>query len=104
MMFTGGETGIEEDLARTLALRRQCDELRNGAADFSAAVFDDEALFAVLRYRGPSGVLVIVNLSPRHINSACELRGGWRVAGTGPRSPLHVELDPFGLALLDVGT
>ena len=47
MMFTGGETGMEEDLARTLALRRQRDELRDGAADFSAAVFDDEAVFAV---------------------------------------------------------
>ena len=102
MMFTGGETGMEEDLARTLALRRQRDELREGAADFSAAVFDDEAVFAVLRYRGRFGVVVAVNLSSREISAACEVRGGWRVAGTGTDGPSHVELDPYGLALLDV--
>ena len=102
MMFTGGETGMEEDLARTLALRRQRDELREGAADFSAAVFDDEAVFAVLRYRGRSGVLVVVNLSSREVSAACEVRGGWRAAGTGTDGPSHVELDPYGLALLDV--
>ena len=52
MMFTGGETGMEDDLAGALALRRRRVELRDGAADFSAAVFDDEAVFAVLRYLG----------------------------------------------------
>ena len=84
MMFTGGETGMEEDLAHTLALRRQRDELREGAADFSAAAFDDKAVFAVLRYRGRAGVLVVVNLSPREIGAAFELRPPWRVAGAGP--------------------
>ncbi len=102
MMFTGGETGMEEDLARTLALRRQRDELREGAADFSAAVFDDKAVFAVLRYRGPAGVLVVVNFSSREISAACELRGGWRITGTDSDRPSHVELAPYGLALLDV--
>ncbi len=102
MMFTGGETGIEEDLARTLALRRLRDELREGAADFSAAVLDDEAVFAVLRYRERSGVLVLVNLSPRVVSAACEVRGGWQVAGAGADGRAHVKLDPYGLALLDV--
>jgi hypothetical protein len=102
MMFTGGEAGMEEDLARTLALRRQRDELREGAADFSAAVFDDEAVFAVLRYCGSAGVLVIVNLSPREVTAACELRGGWRAAGTGTSGPAYVELGPYDLALVDV--
>ena len=102
MMFTGGEAGMEEELARTLALRRQRDELRDGAADFSAAVFDHEAVFAVLRYRGGSGVLVTVNLSARQINPACELRGGWRFAGTETEGPRHVDLGPYGLALLEV--
>jgi Alpha amylase, catalytic domain/Domain of unknown function (DUF3459) len=102
MMFTGGETGIEEDLAHTLALRRQRDELREGAADYSAATFDDDAVFAVLRYRGRAGVLVMVNLSPREVNAACELRGEWRTAATDSEMPMRVELDPYGLALLDV--
>ena len=88
MMFTGGETGMEDDLARTLALRRQRDELREGAADFSAAVFDDEAVFAVLRYLGRAGVLVVVNLSSREVSAACELRGGWRTEGTDTDGPV----------------
>ena len=102
LMFTGGETGMEEDLARTLTLRRQRDELREGAADFSAAVVDDEAVFAVLRYRGRSGVLVLVNLSARAVSAACEVRGGWRLTDAQTDGPMQVELDPYGLALLDV--
>jgi glycosidase len=94
---------MEGDLARTLALRRQRDELRDGAADFSAAVVDDEAVFAVLRNRGPAGVLVLVNLSPRKVSAVCKVRGGWRATGTGTDGLVHVELDPYGLELLDVG-
>jgi glycosidase len=102
MMFTGGEAGMEDDLARTLALRRQRDELREGAADFSAAVFDDEAVFSVLRHRGRAGVLVVVNLSSREVSAECELRGGWRAEGTGTDGPSSVQLGPYALALLDV--
>jgi hypothetical protein len=102
MMFTGGETGMEEDLARTLALRRQRAELREGATDFAAAVLDDEAVFPVLRYRGRAGVLVLVNLSPRAVRTACSLRDGWRVAGPDPHGRAGVELDPYGLELLEV--
>jgi glycosidase len=102
MMFTGGEAGMEDDLARTLALRRQRDELREGAADFSAAVFDDEAVFSVLRHRGRAGVLVVVNLSAREVSAECELRGGWRAEGTGTDGGSSVQLGPYALALLDV--
>jgi hypothetical protein len=102
LMFTGGEAGMEEDLARTLALRRQRDELRVGAADFSAAVVDDAAVFAVLRHRGRAGVLVLVNMSARAVSAACEVRGGWRMTDAHPHGPVQVPLDPYGLALLDV--
>jgi len=102
MMFTGGEAGMEEDLARTLALRRRRDELREGAADFSAAVLDDEAVFAVLRHCGRAGLLVLVNLSAQAVSAACAVRDGWRVAGTDEAGTTRVELDPHGLALLEV--
>jgi hypothetical protein len=102
MMFTGGESGMEEDLARTLAVRRQRDELRKGAADFSAAVLDHEAVFAVLRYRGRAGVLVLVNLAPQAVSTMCELRHGWQAASTDPDGRARVELGPYGMALLEV--
>ena len=102
MMFTGGESGMEEDLARTLALRRQRDELREGAADFSAAVLDHEAVFAVLRYRGLAGVLVLVNLGTQAVSTMCELKHGWQAASTDPDGRARVELGPYGMALLEV--
>ena len=102
MMFTGGETGIEEDLTRILALRHQRDELRQGAADFSAATFDDDAIFSVLRHIGQTGVLVVVNLSSRSVGAAGEMHDGWRVVDSRTQGPWHVQLDPYGLALVDV--
>ncbi len=93
---------MEDDLAGALALRRRRVELRDGAADFSAAVFDDEAVFAVLRYLGRAGVPVVVNLSSREVSAGCEMRGGWRTQGTESDGPSRVQLGPYGLALLDV--
>jgi len=125
MMFTGGETGMEQDLARTLELRRERPELAGGAADFSAARPDVESLYAVLRHHDRNGVLVLVNLSPRPAAAACELGGGWRAtsneelysAGAGSATVLaptarvgttsggtpQVEIDPYGMALIEVG-
>ena len=90
----------------TWRARWRCDadafELRDGAADFSAAVFDDEAVFAVLRYLGRAACLSS-STSPRGSK-----RGGARCAGGGePRvpnqtGPCAVQLGPYGLALLDV--
>ena len=102
MMFTGGEVGMEQDVARLLHLRRQREELRHGGADFSAAELDDEAVFAVLRHHGSSGLLVLVNLSPRATTIGCRLRRGWRAVGAAPGEPLKVELEPYGSALLEV--
>jgi glycosidase len=102
MMFTGGEVGMEDDLARLLQLRRQREELRQGGADFSAAELDDDAVFAVLRHHGPSGLLVLVNLSPRATTTVCRLRRGWRVVGPAHGEAVKVELEPYGSALLEV--
>jgi hypothetical protein len=124
MMFTGGETEMEADLARTLWLRRERPELAAGDADFSAVRPDDDAVFAVLRHRGGTGVLVAVNLSPQAVTATAELRGGWQATGerelystraggeaappargklsAGAGGSLRIELEPYGLALAEV--
>ena len=115
MMFVGGESGMEEDLRRTMNLRRERDELRNGAADYSSVSVEDESVFAVVRDAGTAvATLVLVNLSPSSVASACRLGGGWRVASyedyyagaaglrPGPEGSLHAELAPYGLALVEL--
>jgi hypothetical protein len=114
MMFVGGESGMEEDLRRTMSLRRERAELRTGAADYSSVSVEDEAVFAVVRDAAAVATLVLVNVSPRPVTSACRLGGGWRVASyedyyagadglrPGPEGSFYAELAPYGLALVEL--
>ena len=89
-MFVGGESGMEEDLRRTMNLRRERDELRNGAADYSSVSVEDESVFAVVRDAGTAvATLVLVNLSPALSPppAGWAAAGGWRAMRTTTQGP-----------------
>ena len=73
MMFVGGEEGIEEDLRRTLQLRRSRAELRDGEADYGAVSVNAGEVFAVVRRAQGQALLVLVNLSSAGVRSECTL-------------------------------
>lgn len=58
MMFSGGEEGIEEWLARLLALRHSSPVLREGSCDESIILTDDDT-FPVLRRRGDDWIVAV---------------------------------------------
>jgi glycosidase len=114
MTFVGGEVGIEDDLRKTLRLRRERAELRTGVADYSAVSVDRQEVFAVVRREGEAATLVLVNLSPTSLTAACTLLAGLKAprcedyyrgtpsVAVPDDGGLLVELGPFELALVEL--
>lgn len=73
MMFVGGEQGIEDDLRRTLDLRRSRAELRDGEADYGAVRVSAADVFTVVRRLRDQATLVVVNLSASAVRTECTL-------------------------------
>ena len=76
MMFAGGEEGIEDDVRRTLGLRRSRAELRDGHADYEAVRVNVPDVFAVVRRWNDQATLVVVNLAAGAVRARCALARG----------------------------
>ncbi len=87
MMFVGGETGIEEDLARIARLRDDHPELAVGQSAYTDVEVSAESVYAVVR-RGATGrCLVLVNLSDQPV--ACTVTVA--LAGGAPDGTTKVD-------------
>jgi Alpha amylase, catalytic domain len=85
MTFVGGEYGIEAELARILALRRDCPELRDGVTDYDAAACDADAIYCVIRRTSSSAALVAVNTSTDVVRCTCVVSSGVPLVENGER-------------------
>lgn len=112
LMFTGGETAIQDAVRRTLHLRQQHPELSLGESRFDAVSTDRDEIFAVVRGLGRAISLVLVNMSAERITATCTLAPEFtaphpvnyysasrNVQALGPQT-LAAELGPFDLALV----
>lgn len=115
MMFVGGEEGMEDDLRRTLQLRRSRPELREGEADYEGVSVSAKGVFAVVRRVRGQALLVLVNLSADAVRTECKLARekfppvpfdlyhDRTLQPTEEPSTLLVDLPPYELMLIEVG-